>query len=101
MQRISREYSLDEATIQIFFFQTAGCWEAVHAATIVSEYKSGRGGVGEKGLTVVQLSVQSIGGSLDKGVGDSTELRVISVTVDGVGSALLGEEKEFLEQHFV
>ena len=58
-------------------------------------------GFGEKGLTVVQLSVQSIGGSLDKGVGDSTELRVISVTVDGVGSALLGEEKEFLEQHFV
>ena len=58
-------------------------------------------GIGEKELTVVQLSVQSIGGSLDKGVGDSTELRVISVTVDGVGSALLGEEKEFLEQHFV
>ena len=63
--------------------------------------KAVMGGVGEKGLTVVQLSVQSIGGSLDKGVGDSTELRVISVTVDGVGSALLGEEKEFLEQHFV
>ena len=52
-------------------------------------------------LTVVQLSVQSVGGGLDEGVGDTTELRVVSVAVDGVGSALLGEEKEFLEQHFV
>jgi len=52
-------------------------------------------------LTVVQLSVQSVGGSLDEGVGDTTELRVVSVAVDGVGSALLGEEKEFLEQHCV
>ena len=52
-------------------------------------------------LTVVKLSVQSVGGGLDEGVGDATELRVVNVAVDGVGSALLGEEKEFLEQHCV
>ena len=53
------------------------------------------------GLTIVELAVQSVGGSLDEGVGDTTELRVVGVTVDGVGSALLGEEEEFLEQHCV
>ena len=53
------------------------------------------------GLTIVKLAVQSVGGSLDEGVGDTTELRVVSVAVDGVGSALLGEEEEFLEQHCV
>ena len=52
-------------------------------------------------LTVVQLSVQSVGGSLDEGVGDTTELRVVGIAVDGVGVALLGEEEEFLEQHCV
>ncbi len=52
-------------------------------------------------LTVVDLSVQRVGGSLDEGVGDTTELRVVDVAVNGVGVALLGEEKEFLEQHCV
>ncbi len=50
-------------------------------------------------LTVVDLSVQSVGGSLDKGVLDTAELGVVSVAVEDVGVALLGEEKEFLEQH--
>ncbi len=52
-------------------------------------------------LTVVKLSVQSVGGSLDEGVGDTAELRVVDIAVDGVGVALLGEKEKFLEQHCV
>ena len=82
--------------------QTPNRRETIHAAKSVRLNSSGgiRDGVGA-GLTIVELAVQSIGGSLDKGVLDTTELRVVGIAVDGVGVALLGEEKEFLEQHCV
>jgi hypothetical protein len=71
---------------------------AVHADRSVSDAKVR---YDNKRLTIVKLAVQSVRGSLDKGVLDAAELSVVDIAVNGIGSALLGEEKKFLEQHVV